>query len=88
MKKLMITVATLLSLVLAPLSALAEKGGDKGPDDRAYDRASDNASFNRDHDDRDDDDGEHRKSESKHDQGQDTIHQGKATMGFRTKPVQ
>ena len=87
MKKLMITVATLLSLVLVPLSVLAANDGE-GRSDHDDDRAGDNASFKRDHDDRDDDDGEHRKSESKHDQGQDTIHQGKATMGFRTRPVQ
>jgi hypothetical protein len=44
MKKLMITVATLLSLVLVPLSVLAATDGESHSD-RADDRAGDNASF-------------------------------------------
>ena len=55
-----------LSLILVPLTAAADKGGNKGPSDRAYERANDNATSKRaddydkqhkkgDHDDDDDD---------------------------------
>ena len=59
MKKLLISLLTLLPLLLIPLDSYADK--DKGPSDRAYDRANDNASFKRD----DDDDDDHKKKDKK-----------------------
>lgn len=69
MKKLLISLLSLLPLLLLPLDSSADK--DKGPSDRAFERANDNASFkhdndhkeknkNKHHDDDDDDDGDHK----------------------------
>lgn len=46
MKSLFSSVA-ILTLLAAPASALAAKGGIKGPDEHAYEHANDNASFKR-----------------------------------------
>ena len=46
MKRTLITIVTVISLLLIPLQSFAAKGGDKGPGGKAYD----NASFNRDKD--------------------------------------
>ena len=50
MKRTLITIVTVISLLLIPLQSFAAKSGDKGPGGKAYDNASDNASFNWDKD--------------------------------------
>jgi hypothetical protein len=45
--KILTTILISLSLICAPLTASADKGGNKGPSDQAYERANDNASFKR-----------------------------------------
>jgi E3 ubiquitin-protein ligase RBBP6 len=60
MKKILISLLSMLPLLLLPLDANADK--DKGPSDRAYDRANDNASFKRD-----DDEKKHKKKDKKDD---------------------
>ena len=76
MKKLLISLLTLLPLLLIPLDSYADN--DKGPSDRAYDKANDNASFKRD----DDDDDDHKKKDKKkdkkkHDDDDDDDHKKK-----------
>ena len=74
MKKLLISLLTLLPLLLIPLDSYADK--DKGPSDRAYDRANDNASFKRDNDKKkhkkkDKDDDKDKKKKKRHDKDDD-----------------
>ena len=45
--KILTTILISLSLICAPLTASADKGGNKGPSDQAYERANDSASFKR-----------------------------------------
>ena len=78
MKKLLISLLTILPLLLLPLDSYADK--DNGPSDRAYDRANDNASFKRGDDKKkhknkdDDDDDDHKK---KYDDDDDDDHKDK-----------
>ena len=48
MKKILITLLVVLTILSLPLQSFADKERDKGPSSKAYKNANDNASFKRD----------------------------------------